>query len=296
MLKKSIDSGYVEAFLALLLWGGTAVANKVAVLNSSPTTIVLYRIAIASLLAIVLLKTLNIKIPTNKSERVHLVLSGGASFIVWPLLLSIGIKYSTASEAAAIMASIPVITVLLAELLKKRIPRITWWIGAVIAVTCTVYISTINIKGTIAFNMKGNIIIFLGCVVCAIGYLCGSKLAEKHGALSTTLLGLSISLFFALPVLGIHTAINGIVILTMDELIGVVWMGVFSSVIGYVLWYGALAKGGAERIGTLQLGQPFVTFFIAAFVLKEIISLELIIACMFLVLGTFISSRGVTKQ
>ena len=49
----------------------------------------------------------------------------------------------------------------------------------------------------------------------------------------------------------------------------VVFLAVFTSIVGYVGWYWALAHGGIQRIATIQFIQPISGIALAALVLGE---------------------------
>ncbi|MFL6668568.1 MAG: EamA family transporter, partial [Burkholderia ambifaria] len=51
--------------------------------------------------------------------------------------------------------------------------------------------------------------------------------------------------------------------------IGLVYVSVFSMLVGFVFWYRGLALGGIAGVGQLQLLQPFFGFLLAAGLLHE---------------------------
>ncbi len=68
-------------------------------------------------------------------------------------------------------------------------------------------------------------------------------------------------------------------------------MTIFSSLIGYMLWFFALGRGGIDRIGSLQLTMPVMTLAVAAVLLGETLSALSTVAAVVLIGGTVVAHR-----
>ena len=108
---------------AILLWSGTAIANKVAVGHMDPMTAGVLRSMIAGCIGACVALAARLPRPVPGRQRSLLFLSGIASFAVWPMMLSLGLGWTTANRAALIMATLPVITALFGYALERRRPR-----------------------------------------------------------------------------------------------------------------------------------------------------------------------------
>ena len=69
-------------------------------------------------------------------------------------------------------------------------------------------------------------------------------------------------------------------------------MAIVTSIVGYIGWYWALARGGIERIATIQFLQPFSGLLIAAWLLGERLTLSLGLAAIAILVGVAIAQRG----
>src|SRR5690606_5493317 len=98
----------------LLLWAGTPVANKIVVDYMDGFTAGLVRSTLAGLIAVIVAIAWRLPFPRDRRERLLLVVSGVLSFAAWPVVLSIGLERTSAGHAALILATIPVLGVLLA--------------------------------------------------------------------------------------------------------------------------------------------------------------------------------------
>ena len=287
-------SAFFAATTALVFWSGTAIANKIAVGYMDGLTAGILRSMLAGVLALVIASILKFPFPRTLKERALLIVSGVASFAVWPVLLSVGIEQTTAGHAALIMALIPVFTVLIAALVEYRFPRAGWWLGAITALFATA-ILIINQNSAFQFNdgssIKGDLIVLAGGIICAAGYVAGGKLSAKIGTAATTFWGLSIALVILVPVFLTISDNTEWLSVTRDAWLAVSWMAFFSSLAGYALWFYALGRGGIGRIGSLQLAMPVITLILATIMLSESLTIFLTAICASIVMGTVVAQK-----
>jgi drug/metabolite transporter (DMT)-like permease len=71
----------------------------------------------------------------------------------------------------------------------------------------------------------------------------------------------------------------------------IVFLALVTSIVGYVGWYWALARGGIARISTIQFLQPFSGLPLAALVLDEDFTAPLLAASAAILLGVWIAQR-----
>ena len=257
------------------------------------TTGILRTILVAGL-AILICIIVRPKLPRAYRDYKLLLLGSVFNFVIWPVLFSIGIEFTSAGHAAVIMAMIPVFTVLIGSMVKRQFPVSGWWLGAGIAFLASVLLFVTRglsmdwlAEGT---SLKGDGIILSGCIFCAAGYVAGGSLSRRIGTFATTFWSLSASLVFVGPVFVFHHPQQ------WSDLPAAFWwalgwMVLLSSVLGYILWYHALAKGGVRRIGSLQLIMPVLTLILAVMVLDEELSTLLVLICLTILFGVYWAQR-----
>lgn len=278
----------------LLLWSGTPIANKIAVAYMSGLTAGLLRSTLAGAVALAIGGALRLPFPRAARERALLAASGIASFAAWPVLFSVGIERTTAGHAALILATIPIMAVLLAAALERRWPTRRWWLGAGAALAGAVFI-VVGRDGGMAVrdgsSLAGDLIVFSGGLVCAFGYVTGGRLAPRIGSAATTFWGLAIALVVLVPLLvGVAPATAWTDIAPAGWL-AMGWLALLSSVLAYVFWFYALGHGGIARISSLTLVMPAITLFAAVAVLGETVSPWLLGSCAAVVAGTYLAHR-----
>ncbi|HEY7610020.1 MAG TPA: DMT family transporter [Alphaproteobacteria bacterium] len=284
----------LAAGAAVLIWGGTPIATRIAVETIDPAMVGMLRTLLAALLAPFLMLALRLPTPAGDGTRPLLAFAGLCAFVLFPVLFSIGIGYTTASHAALILALQPVFTALTAHAVERHWPSRRWALGAAFAAAGAFALVHFRIgiaEGT-AESWIGDLLILAAGFLASIGYVGGGRAARRLPAVGVTLWGLAIGGLALLPLFawragGIDWSAG-----TLSSWSAVAYLAFAVSSLGYLLWYWALARGGIARIGTLQFLQPVASLVLAAILLGETMTLPLA-ACAALVLaGTIYAHRG----
>lgn len=278
--------------LAILLWGGTPIANKIAIIGIDPATIGILRPILAGPVALLLALSLRLPFPPGGRNRFLLFVAGVTNFAIWPTLLSVGIGMTSAAHAGLIIAQIPVFTGLFTALLDRRWPHTYWWIGTTVAVIGTFFLIVYR-DGSAPdeASVIGDLIILAGVQSCAIGYIVGGKLVPVIGTRATTFWGIAIAAVVLVPVVFAVADRTDWSAVENASWLGLIYLAFLGSFGAYLAWFWALNHGGITRISTSQLAQPVVTLVLAAMILGEIITLPLIIIAGVIVLGAACAQR-----
>jgi drug/metabolite transporter (DMT)-like permease len=288
------SAAVVAAGAAVLIWGGTPIATRLAVETIDPAMVGMLRTLLAALLAPILLLALRLPAPARNGTRPLLAFAGICAFVLFPVLFSVGIDYTTASHAALILAMQPVFTALAAHLVEKSAPSWRWGAGAALAAAGTFALVhfRIGISETTDQSWIGDILILVAGFLASIGYVGGGRAARSFPALGVTLWGLVIGGVVLLPMFAWRVGAVDWSAGTVSSWTALAYLAFAVSSLGYLLWYWALAKGAIARIGTLQFLQPVASLILAVLLLNEPMTLPLA-ACAALVLaGTVLAHRG----
>jgi len=284
---------------AIVLWGGTAIANKIAVGHMDAMTAGVLRSMIAAFIAGSIAFAGRLPRPSGARQIGLLLVSGISSFAVWPMMLSFGLGRTTAGHAALIMALLPVFTGLVGSFLERRVPKAGWWIGALIAIVGTSLLVFHRSAGAIlaeSGNLSGDLVILSGVVICATGYAAGGRLSPVIGTWGTTFWGLTSALVILVP------AFIALAPRTDWSAVGfagwgaIGYMAILSSIVGYAAWFWALGHGGIARIGSFQFMQPVLTLVLAAILLGEHLTMPLIGSAATILAGTALAQHDAARR
>ncbi len=76
-----------------------------------------------------------------------------------------------------------------------------------------------------------------------------------------------------------------------EQLLGLGWIGIFTSAIAFTSWAVALAKGNTAKISNLAYITPFLSLIWTAIILKETISVFSVIGLALIILGILIQNK-----
>jgi drug/metabolite transporter (DMT)-like permease len=262
----------IEALFAVIAWGASFIATKIALRDISPVTLVWLRFGLGvMILGFVVLIRQQAAIPRRK-ELGYFALLGflGITFHQW--LQSTGLQTSYASTTAWIIATTPVFMALLGWLVLKEKLRWAQIMGiGLAALGVLLVVSQGNMVGILdgSFGAPGDILILISSLNWAVFSVLSRRGLAKNpatrmmffvmmaGWLFTSLL------FFTGPGLG---EINN---LTPAGWGGVLFLGVFCSGLAYIAWYDALQAVPASQVGVFLYLEPLVAVIVAGILLGE---------------------------
>jgi drug/metabolite transporter (DMT)-like permease len=259
------------ALAVMVIWGGTPLFTKVAATRIDPLLVGVLRTVLAGCLALPLALAMRLKLPADRQGRQLLLFSGFAAFIAFPLLFTVGQHRTSALHGALILATLPVFTSLFGTLVERRRVSKTWMLGCAIALSSEAVVIAWRSGGSGAgSDAVGDLIVLASSLICAMGYVAGARLSQRgYSALSTTLWGVSLAAIPLVPMMVWLLVAGGAPSFDAAAWGSIAVLAVFTSVLGYIAWYWALAKGGISRIASIQFTQPFFGVALAAVVLAE---------------------------
>lgn len=259
------------ALAVMVVWGGTPLFSKLAVASIDPLLVGILRTVVAGCVALPLVVVWRIPLPASARDRTLLAYSGVAAFIAFPLIYTVGQSMTTATHGALILATLPVFTSLFGTLMERRGVSALWAAGCAVALGGEVVVIVLR-TGTAATGatLLGDGLVLLSSLVCATGYVVGARLSQRgYPSRSTTLWGVTMTSVALLPALGWTLARQGLPSADATAWGSVLVLAILTSILGYIAWYWALAKGGISRVAGVQFTQPLFGLALAALFLAE---------------------------
>ncbi len=276
----------LAAYGAVVLWGATPLATKVAVADLDPLAVGLLRTLLAGIAALPLILFGRVKPPKSGRGRAYLAVSALGGFVVFPLLFSFGLELTSAGHAALLLGVLPVLTGLIAALLDRRLPGGRWWFGCAIALAGTALLVgarfDVSLKDGSIF---GDLLVLASAVAASAGYVAGARAARETGTWAVTLWGLVLGSVVLLPVLPVALGTGDLAAAGALAWGSVLYMALVSSILAYAAWYWALGQGGIGRTGLAQFVQPLVGVALAVALLGEAVTWPMVAAAAAILAG-----------
>ncbi len=281
------------ALFAVVLWGGSPIATKLAVAELDPLAVGALRTVIGAVPAAALLIFARLAFPRSASGRWLLALSSLSGFVVFPLLFSLALQLTSGSHGGLALAILPITTALTAALFERRLPPRRWWLGAAVALVGTVLLvdRRFGLSGPGA-SLEGDLLVLLSCLAASAGYVAGGRAAREIGAPSVTFWGLALGGAMLLPLTALLIPSGALTGLGAEAWGALIYLGLAISIVGYVAWYWALAQGDMARVALIQFLQPGFSLLFAALVLGEAVTWPLALAGTVIVAGVALAQSG----
>ena len=142
-----------------------------------------------------------------------------------------------------------------------------------------------------AASVLGDLLVLAGCAAAAFGYVAGARAASSALAWQVTLWGMVFAGLLLLPGLAL-VDLSNLLEAGRDAWLGIGYLALVSSLMGYALWYWALAKGGIARVGSFQFLQPMISLVLAAIILNEVLEPVLLLIAAVILSGVWLAQSG----
>lgn len=218
-----------------------------------------------------------------------LILLGFLSVPVNQFVFLYGIQFTTATDAALLYATTPVLVLIFSRVYLKETLRATKIAGAALAFTGVVIIVLENGLHVGLTNVKGDMFVFIGVIAWSLYTTFGRKLVVTYGAIPTTVFGALIGTSLFMPI-GVYSSIGfNYASVTASQWMEILYLALGTSVAGYVLWYTALSKIEASKVAVFANGQPIATAILSYIFLRQGITLTFAAGALVTISGVFLT-------
>jgi drug/metabolite transporter (DMT)-like permease len=295
--KSFSDSKFVLMMLiAVVVWAFAFPFIKIGLDELSFINLTIMRFFIVCSVFLIILITQSKKFSKlQKKDIIPIFVLGFFGVIVYHLGLNYGEQYVSPGAASLIIATIPIQILILAAILLKEKITYTKLIGIALAIIGVLIISFWGTKDT-TFEIKyitAAIAIFVAAVVGAFYTIAGKKLLNRYNGLSLTVYAILLGSIGLLPFAINSSIISQISNLSIKGWFAITFLGIFSTVIGYVIWYVALEKKTAAEVSIYLYLVPVLSSIISYFLLNEEITYMFILGGFLVIFGLVIVNMKV---
>lgn len=284
------------AVCVMVVWGATPIMTRLALDDLEPLVVATLRTVIAGMLAVPLIAQARMRFPSTAPTRKLIVISGLAGFVVFPVVYTVGQARTSGLHGVMILAALPIFTGLYASLVARRRPGTAWLAGSVVALVG----EAVLIGGRAAgegsggdATLTGDLVVLAAALVVSAGYVAGAMLPTRGvPSAAATYWGVVLGALVLAPLATALLASDGWPEADATAWGAVLFLAVITSIVGYMGWYWALARGGIQRIATLQFLQPLSGFALAAVVLGDSVTLPIAVGSALIVAGVVVAQRA----
>ncbi len=263
-----------SALAAIVIWGFSFIATKVAIQEIHPLGLVALRFGIGALLLSFTQFSRDPRFLSRFSGRdwTQVFLLAMVGTAGHNLIQAYGLLYTTAIHTGWIIAAQPLFITLSAFLFLRE--RIT--LRKIIGLFLGFFgVSTIITRGVFSLDLfhwsssYGDFLILFSAVTWTIFTVGGRRFLSKFPPLTAMVPIMSVGFLISLMVSMLRPGWSIRVHLSVAAWMSVLFLGIFCSGVAYFLWYRALEKKESSSVGMVLYLEPLVTLLGACLLLGE---------------------------
>lgn len=293
MIQPSVTMAYGSVVLAAVLWGGSIVAQKMALGSFSAVEASVLRDigGLVILLATWWSKEGGAVKLTGADIRLLGLL--GLGVLGNHLLILMGLNYVSGAVGGVIIGSSPVVTALLSAMLIRDVPLRAVWGGGVLSFAGVGLVSVAGFQAAGERPLLGSLLVFLGVVSWAL-YSIGSRtIMERISALTVNWTTLMVATVLQIPLLWTdHKMMSaGIGSVTMSDWLALGYLIIFATAVAQQAWLFGVQGIGPSRASVVGNLTPVAAIGLSAVILGESVGLIEVIGIGFILAGVWVVNR-----
>jgi len=293
MTKKLLP--FLEALFAVLVWGASFIATKIAVGQISPTSVVWLRFAIGIpilLLAVVMRK--QFAFPKG-NEWWYFALLGflGISFHQW--LQSNGLKTAQATTTAWIVSISPAFIAILGWLVLKEKLNLVQSLGIALSMVGVLVVVSKGDLSSLAggkFGTYGDFLILISAINWAVFSILSRRGLLHHPSTMMTFWVMTIGWLITSVAFFANKNYIDFPQLDLRGWMAMIYLGVFTTGLAYIAWFDALSQLPAAQTGAFLFIEPLTSMVVAAVILNEKITPVSVLGGAVILVGIWMVNRN----
>jgi drug/metabolite transporter (DMT)-like permease len=286
----SMKAGVLSVLGAVVLWSSSYVVTKIGVGELPPLTFAAVRFIFASIFIAVLALTKFKPEPVEAGDRLRLCLGGLLGITAYFALQNLGVQRTSAADATLLVASFPVISLLLEVLLGRSRVRFKQVAGIIIAIAGICVVIDLRATQAAPARLIGDLFLIGTGLAWAFYNIVTEHVVRKYSTFTVifwqTLVGTAALIPLAL------FEVNEWRPLSTASLLGALFLGIFCSVGAFLLYGNGLKNLRPDQAVNLLNLVPVFGLVFAGLALQETISWTQIVGGLVVIGGVMLSLAG----
>ena len=283
--------------MPIVFWALAFPFIKIGLEELSPVNLTIMRLLVVCIVFLILLIAKPNKFSKiQKKDVIPIFLLGFLGIVVYHLGLNYGEQYISASAASVIIATIPIFVVILAAIFLKEKITLKIVLGVLLSLVGVVVISTVGRSDTLleVKYISGALAVILAAALGAGYTVAGKKMLQRYSALSLTVYVCLLGSLGLIPFIS-SSLFEEVAAMSLTGWSVVIFLGVFPTVVGYVLWYVALEIKSASEISVYLYFVPVLSTIISYILFRDEITWFFVFGGALVILGLHVVNKQSSK-
>jgi len=298
MKKQTNLAPYIALFFAMMFWGLSFVWTKQLLEVFTPTIIIFFRLVLSFLLLLLIASISRRLQKIQRKDYIFFVLLSITQPFLYFIFEGYGIKYTSASIASIIIATIPLFTPVGAYFyLGERLTRMNL-VGLAISFVGVILVVA-EFGATPDFSLYGLFMLFMAVITGTVYGLGLKRLTATYNSITITTYQNLIGIILFIPLVLIFERaqlFNAPALFTLELLRSLFYLALFASSFAFVLFAYGIQKIGPSKASAFSNSIPVFTLMFAYFALGESISPIKTVGIAVVLLGLYLSQKNNAKQ
>ncbi len=296
-MNKTLLANFAAAFASLSA-GVSIVATRFVIGETDPISLAFFRYFIGAVCLLPFLVMGLRRVPIQTKHFLPVILLGIVLYTYFPWGFTASLKYTTAAYAAIALATMPILTLLIAFIMKKEALTGAKFFSvflAFVGVVITVSDSLIG-NGSSESHLLGISIMLSAAVAAAIYSVFAKPFLIAYGTTLFTALGMTIGMIALSPMAYGEGALTGLPEFSFFGWVAVLFLGVIGGALQFTLYTWALSWLTPTRVAIYITLNPISAIFLAWPLLGEPVTIEAIAGLVLVLSGIFLVNFARQKE
>lgn len=281
-------AGILAVLGAALCFGTTGTTQQLGVPDISPLAVASARLICGSLFLFIFAYFQRSSRGEIRMPVLDLIICGSGIGLYQLTFFSAVHSTGIAIATVTALGSAPTFSAIVAYIVLRERPQRSWYLGTSVTILGIVLVGTAN--GVESFNLKGVALAALAGLGFAIfNVICRKSLARGAQDLWLTATTFGVAALVSFPFLFTQ---NPEWMLTLKGFVTVLWLGLVTTSIGYVLFMFGLKRIESSKAATVVLAEPATATILAAVVIGEELVFKSYLGIAVVALGILYISRA----
>ncbi len=286
---------YWKPISAVIFWGFSFIATKIALNELVPLTLIFLRL----ILAVIFLTAIAVytKRDFSVSLKSHVGIFILAIVAVIHLWIQVtGLKYTSAANTGWIIGTAPIFMALVGLVFFRESFTLLKTVGIIVAFSgLLLLISHGNISSISLISNKGDFLILASAFTWSIYSAINKKISLTYPPVMTILFLFLMMAIIISPFTINSESIHSVLRLSMRGWTAILFLGILCSGAAYVMWASALKEMESTKVGAFLYFEPFVTVIASWTILNERITFLMILAGIIITTGVVLVNVNLKK-
>jgi len=271
MSNPSEAAAYAALVSAAVLWGGSVVAQKMALSSFSAVEASVFRDLGGLSILLALWWWQEGKLVRLTAQDVRTLVLLGLGVLGNHLLILLGLRYIGGAAAGIIIGASPVITAGLSALLIQDVPLRTVWAGCVVSFAGVWLVSASGMSAAGEQPLLGGTLVVLGVVSWALYTIGSRQIMNRLSALTVNWTTLLVATLLQAPLLWMDRKVTeaGAASVSSADWLALGYLVVFATAVAQQAWLFGVKGLGPSRASVLGNLTPVAAVALSAVILNE---------------------------